>query len=78
MEKELTRRELEVLRLAATGLTQKEMAKQLEISRETVKIHHGNIYDKLCPRLRRVVVATLWALATGQLELESLIAELKE
>ena len=43
----LTRRELEVLKLVAAGLTNQEIAEKLVISPETVKKHTGNIYGKL-------------------------------
>lgn len=43
----LTARELEVLRLVATGLNNREVAKQLFISENTVKNHVRNILDKL-------------------------------
>ena len=43
----LTERELEVLRLVATGLNNREVAKQLFISENTVKNHVRNILDKL-------------------------------
>src|SRR5690349_16209336 len=43
----LTERELEVLRLVAKGLNNREVAKQLFISENTVKNHVRNILDKL-------------------------------
>jgi DNA-binding NarL/FixJ family response regulator len=43
----LTDRELEVLRLVAKGLNNREVAKQLFISENTVKNHVRNILDKL-------------------------------
>lgn len=43
----LTERELEVLRLVATGLNNREVAKQLFISENTVKNHVRNILEKL-------------------------------
>jgi LuxR family transcriptional regulator, maltose regulon positive regulatory protein len=43
----LSQRELEVLRLIAAGLTNREIAETLVISPETVKKHTGSIYSKL-------------------------------
>lgn len=44
---ELSAREREVLRLAARGLSTKEIAKELQISRRSVDAHFSNIYRKL-------------------------------
>jgi len=44
---ELTQRELQVLQLAADGLSNKEIAVQLVISEKTVKNHIANIFSKL-------------------------------
>lgn len=46
-EDELTRREMEVLRLIAGGNGNKEIAAQLSLSEETVKSHVTNILGKL-------------------------------
>lgn len=43
----LTPRELEIVRLAAEGLRNKEIAERLTITEGTVKIHLHNIYEKL-------------------------------
>jgi two-component system, NarL family, nitrate/nitrite response regulator NarL len=43
----LTKRELEVLALLSSGLTNKEMARTLNLSPETVKDHLENLYRKL-------------------------------
>ncbi|RSM37338.1 DNA-binding response regulator [Amycolatopsis balhimycina DSM 5908] len=57
--KTLTRREAEVLRLIATGLSNQDIAAALVISLETVKTHVGNIFAKLGAgnRSQAVVIA---------------------
>jgi len=45
--KALTKRELEILRLVAEGLTNDEIGKKIFISEKTVKTHLTNIFDKL-------------------------------
>ncbi len=44
---ELTRREIEVLKLIAEGLFNKEIASTLDISERTVKNHVSNIFKKI-------------------------------
>lgn len=44
---DLTRRELEVLKLLAVGKYNKEVAEELEISERTVKNHVSNIFKKI-------------------------------
>ncbi|HVR31033.1 MAG TPA: response regulator transcription factor [Thermoanaerobaculia bacterium] len=46
-EPALTPRELELVRLVALGLRNKEIADRLSITEGTVKVHLHNIYDKL-------------------------------
>ena len=53
----LTDREIDVLRLVATGLSNKQIAGQLFISEETVKVHIRNLLRKLNVHLR--VAATV-------------------
>ncbi len=53
----LTQRELEVLRLMATGGTNQKIAQQLVVSRGTVKAHTANIYRKLDVANRTEAVA---------------------
>ena len=47
VEEDLSSREIEVLRLFATGNANKEIACQLSIAEETVKSHVTNILAKL-------------------------------
>ena len=44
---ELTRREIEVLKLLSVGMYNKEIAERLDISERTVKNHVSNIFKKL-------------------------------
>lgn len=43
----LTVREHEIVHLVSSGMSNREIAKQLNISEETVKRHISNIFDKL-------------------------------
>lgn len=43
----LTNRELEVMKYVITGILNKQIAAELEISEETVKIHRGRVMQKL-------------------------------
>ena len=45
--KQLTKREVEILRLVAEGLKNEEIGKRIFISEKTVKTHLTNIFDKL-------------------------------
>jgi DNA-binding NarL/FixJ family response regulator len=53
----LTPRELEVLQLMARGLTNRQIARRLEISEHTVKFHAGAVLGKLNARSRAEAVA---------------------
>ena len=60
---ELSQRELEVLRLAVDGLSNKEIAGRLVISEKTVKNHIANIFSKL--QVNDRTQAVLYALRKG-------------
>jgi DNA-binding NarL/FixJ family response regulator len=59
----LTERETEVLRLLAQGKANKEIARSLNISEKTVKVHVSNILSKLGVQSR--TQATLYAIRVG-------------
>jgi DNA-binding NarL/FixJ family response regulator len=52
-------REKQVLRLAAQGLANKQIARRLGISESTVKVHIGSIFRRIGVRDR--TSAALWA-----------------
>ncbi len=59
----LSERELEILRQVATGASNKQIAQQLGISPNTVKVHLRNIFSKIGAPTR--TAATLYALENG-------------
>ena len=60
---QLTRRELEVLKLIALGLTNREIADRIRVSTRTVDAHLRSIYAKLDVRSRSA--ATRYAVDHG-------------
>ncbi|MBL7183679.1 MAG: hypothetical protein ISS50_04425 [Anaerolineae bacterium] len=64
--KSLTERELEVLQLVATGASNQQIARQLFISVNTVKVHLRNVFAKLEVQSR--TEATLYAIKEGWIE----------
>jgi DNA-binding NarL/FixJ family response regulator len=63
----LTERELEVLRLVAKGMNNREIARQLYISENTVKNHVRNILEKL--QLHSRMEAVMYAVREKLLDL---------
>jgi DNA-binding CsgD family transcriptional regulator len=62
-EPELSEREREILQLVATGASNKQIAQQLYISANTVKVHMRNIFAKIDVASR--TEATLYAIREG-------------
>lgn len=67
-EEPLTRREMEVLRLVARGLSNQEIAAQLNITEGTVRLHVSNVLSKL--HLANRTQAALYALQEGLTSLD--------
>jgi DNA-binding NarL/FixJ family response regulator len=62
---ELTRRELEILRLVAEGHSNSQLARMLWVTEQTVKFHLSNIYRKL--NVANRTEASRWAQLRGLL-----------
>jgi DNA-binding NarL/FixJ family response regulator len=67
---DLTRRELEILRLVAEGLSNAQLAAMLWVTEQTVKFHLSNIYRKLDVANR--TEAGRWAQVNGLLSAQPL------
>ena len=61
LEASLSTREREILRHAATGLGNKELAARLQISEATVKVHLTHIFQKLGVRCRAELAAAYYS-----------------
>jgi NarL family two-component system response regulator LiaR len=69
----LTERELEVLRLAAKGKANKEIANDLALSLPTVKAHLANLFNKMGVASR--TEAVLQAVCRGWIQVEDAVPE---
>ncbi len=65
-EEALTDREVDILKLVAEGLSNKEISANLVISENTVKIHLRNILEKL--QLKNRIQAAVYAVRQGMLD----------
>jgi DNA-binding CsgD family transcriptional regulator len=61
----LSERELEIIELVATGLTNQEIAQKLMISKRTVDNHVSNIFTKTGAKNR--VALLNWAMDNGKI-----------
>ena len=68
---QLTKRELEVLKLAAKGMSNREIALELSISVRTVQTHLSNIFTKIGVGSR--IEAVIYGLRQGWFTLEDLL-----
>ena len=55
-ELSITKRELEILELIASGLSNREIADKLFVSENTVKTHSSRLFDKLSAKRRTQAV----------------------
>ena len=62
---DLSERELEIIELVATGLTNQEIAERLTISKRTVDNHVSNIFTKTGAKNR--VALLNWAMDNGKI-----------
>ncbi len=62
----LSERELEILKLVASGMSNKEIAERLFLSQRTIKAHLTNIFNKLnvASRSEAIVRGLQWGLVT--------------
>ena len=58
--RELTKRELEVLEYVVMGLSNKEVASKLGVSKDTIRVYMNKIYLKL--NVKNRIQASLWFL----------------
>lgn len=65
-QESLTKRELEVLRSVAQGMSSKEVGDNLHISKRTIDFHLGNIYRRL--DLKNRTDAVMYGIRKGYIE----------
>src|SRR5215213_8396090 len=69
---QISEREREILRLVATGATNQQIAHQLNISINTVKVHLRNIFGKIGVASR--TEATVYAVRSGLVQISEAAA----
>src|SRR4051812_20936157 len=69
---QISEREREILRLVATGATNQQIAQQLNISINTVKVHLRNIFGKIGVASR--TEATVFAVRSGLVQISEAAA----
>ena len=67
----LTRRERQIALLVCTGLSNKQIAQQLNVAEGTVKVHLHNVYEKLAIRNRTMLALLALKLGVTALSIES-------
>lgn len=67
----LTKREIDIVRAIAQGLSTKEIARQLYISENTVETHRQNIFEKL--GVRNMAGLIVKAIASGYINVDELV-----
>ena len=72
----LSERELEILKLVATGASNKEIAYRLTISSNTVKVHLRNIFAKIGANSR--TEAAIYAVRLGLVPMSSVTVDLQQ
>lgn len=68
MEKKLTKKQEQIVRLVALGKTNKEIALELGLSVATVGVHKNNIMKKL--GTHKSVILCLYAIKTGLVNID--------
>ena len=61
----LSRREREVMLLAAKGITNKAIARELKITEGTIKLHLHRVYQKLGLRNRFALAVAVRSISSG-------------
>src|SRR3954447_23704369 len=74
--RQLSEREQEILRLVAEGLSNQQIANQLGVSINTVKVHLRNVFGKIGAASR--TEATMYAVRTGIVTVDRQATEAKD